>query len=133
MLIRRKEFLQIGSLATASMMMPKFLKAFESQAMVPAGNKVVVVLQLSGGNDGLNTVIPVRNDIYYKLRPGLGIKQNKAATLNDEVSLHPALTAFKGLYDEGNMAILNNVGYPNPDRSHFRSMDIWHSASKSNE
>ncbi len=133
MLIKRKEFLQIGSLATASMMMPKFLKAFESQALVPTGNKVVVVLQLSGGNDGLNTVIPVRNDIYYKLRPGLGIKMDKAATLTDEVSLHPALTAFKGLYDEGNMAILNNVGYPNPDRSHFRSMDIWHSASKSNE
>ncbi|HMR83621.1 MAG TPA: DUF1501 domain-containing protein [Niabella sp.] len=133
MLIRRKEFLQIGSLATASMMMPKFLKAFESGALVPPGNKVVVVLQLSGGNDGLNTVIPVRNDIYYKLRPGLSIKMDKAATLTDEVSLHPALTTFKNLYDEGNLAILNNVGYPNPDRSHFRSMDIWHSASKSNE
>lgn len=133
MLIKRKEFLQIGSLATASMMMPKFLKAFESKMMVPAGNKVVVVLQLSGGNDGLNTVVPVRNDIYYKLRPTLGIKLNNAATLTDEVALHPALTALKGLYDEGNMAILNNVGYPNPDRSHFRSMDIWHSASQSNE
>lgn len=133
MLIKRKEFLQIGSLATASLMMPKFLKAFESTARVPPGNKVVVVLQLSGGNDGLNTVIPVRNDIYYKLRPALGIKMDKANTLTDEVSLHPALTALKGLYDEGNMAVLNNVGYPNPDRSHFRSMDIWHSASQSNE
>lgn len=133
MFIKRKEFIQIGSLATASIMLPKFLKAFESKALVPAGNKVVVVLQLSGGNDGLNTVIPVRNDLYYKLRPVLGIKKDKTASLNDEVSLHPALTAFKALYDEGNLAILNNVGYPNPDRSHFRSMDIWHSASKSNE
>ena len=133
MLIKRKEFLQIGSLATASFMMPKFLKAFESNAFVPAGNKVVVVLQLSGGNDGLNTVIPVRNDIYYRSRPSLGIKMQQAATLTDEVALNPALSAFKTLYDEGNMAILNNVGYPNPDRSHFRSMDIWHSASKSNE
>ena len=78
MLIRRRQFLQVGSLATASVMVPKFLKAFERQTTVPAGNKVVVVLQLSGGNDGLNTVIPYRNDVYYRERPGLGIDQAKA-------------------------------------------------------
>ena len=133
MQIKRKEFLQIGSLATASLMLPKFLKAFEQKNMVPPGNKVVVVIQFSGGNDGLNTVIPVTNDIYYKERPRLAIKKEKALTLTDEVGLNPALEAFKGLYDEGNLSILNNVGYPNPDRSHFRSMDIWHSASNSNE
>lgn len=133
MLIKRKQFLQIGSLATASFIMPKFLKAFEKPLMVPPGNKVVVVIQLSGGNDGLNTVIPVRNDIYYKERPRLGIAKDKALLLTDEAGLNPALQAFKGLYDEGNLSILNNVGYPNPDRSHFRSMDIWHSASNSNE
>jgi uncharacterized protein (DUF1501 family) len=133
MVIKRKEFIQVGSLATASLMVPKFLKAFEGQAMVPAGNKVVVILQLSGGNDGLNTVVPIRNDIYYKSRPKLGIEKTKALTLTDEVGLHPALTGFKDLYDDGSLAILNNVGYPNPDRSHFRSMDIWHTASQSNE
>lgn len=133
MLFKRKEFIQIGSLATAAMMLPKFLKAFESGSMVPLGNKVVVILQLSGGNDGLNTVIPVRNDIYYRSRPRLGIKKDKALTLTDEVGLHPALTAFKELYDDGSLSIINNVGYPNPDRSHFRSMDIWHSASQSDE
>lgn len=133
MLIKRKEFIQVGSLATAAMMLPKFLKAFEAQNMVPLGNKVVVILQLSGGNDGLNTVIPVRNDIYYKERPRLGISRQKALSLTDEAGLHPALTAFKELYDDGSLAILNNVGYPNPDRSHFRSMDIWHTASQSNE
>lgn len=133
MVIRRKEFIQIGSLATASLMLPKFLKAFEGPAMVPPGNKIVVILQLSGGNDGLNTVIPVRNDLYYKARPRLGITRDKALTLTDEVGLHPALTAFKGFYDDGSLGILNNVGYPNPDRSHFRSMDIWHTASQSNE
>ena len=63
MIIKRKEFIQVGSLATASLMLPKFLKAFEAKNMVPAGNKVVVILQMSGGNDGLNTVIPIRNDI----------------------------------------------------------------------
>lgn len=133
MLFKRKEFLQIGSLATASLMMPKFLKAFEKTATVPAGNKVMVVLQFSGGNDGLNTVIPVRNDIYYRSRPGLGIQKDKALQLTDDAGINPALPFLKELFDEGNLAIMNNVGYPNPDRSHFRSMDIWQSASDSNE
>ena len=133
MLFKRKEFLQIGSLATASLMMPQFLKAFEKANTVPPGNKVIVVLQLSGGNDGLNTIIPIRNDIYYRERPRLGIKKEKALQLNDEAGINPALPFFKELYDEGNLSILNNVGYPNPDRSHFRSMDIWQSASDNNE
>ncbi|MFN8289214.1 MAG: DUF1501 domain-containing protein [Chitinophagaceae bacterium] len=133
MYIKRKEFIQIGSLATASMMVPKFLKAFEGVNRVPPGNRVVVVLQLSGGNDGLNTVIPVRNDLYYKARPKLGIEKDKALSLTDEAGLHPALTGLKELYDDGSLGILNNVGYPNPDRSHFRSMDIWHTASQATE
>lgn len=133
MLIKRKEFLQIGSLATASMMLPKFLKAFEKRNMVPPGNKVLVVLQLSGGNDGLNTIIPVRNDIYYKGRPRLGIQKKDALSLTDEAGIHPSLSYFKELYDDGNLGIMNNVGYPNPDRSHFRSMDIWQTASDSHE
>lgn len=130
---KRKEFIQIGSLATASLMLPKFLKAMEGKAMVPAGNKVVVVLQLSGGNDGLNTVIPFRNDLYYKARPRLGIEKEKALSVTDEVGLHPALNGFKELYDDGSLGIINSVGYPNPDRSHFRSMDIWQTASQSTE
>src|SRR5919205_759171 len=131
--IKRREFLQVGSLATASFLVPKFLKAFEGGNRVPLGNKVVVILQLSGGNDGLNTVIPVRNDIYYSSRPQLGIEKNKALGITDEVGLHPVLTGFKDLFDDGSLGILNNVGYPNPDRSHFRSMDIWQTGSGSNE
>ena len=133
MLFKRREFLQVGSLATASFMVPQFLKAFEKGQFVPPGNKVLVVLQLSGGNDGLNTVIPVRNDIYYNLRPRLGIEKTKAALLTYEVGLHPALNGLKELYDDGSLGVLNSVGYPNPDRSHFRSMDIWHSASNSDQ
>ncbi|MEO8822874.1 MAG: DUF1501 domain-containing protein [Ginsengibacter sp.] len=133
MLIKRKEFLQIGSLASASFMMPEFLKAFEKKTIVPPGNKVLVVLQFSGGNDGLNTVIPIRNDIYYKARPKLGIQRDKALQLTDEAGINPALPFFKNLFDEGNLGIMNGVGYPNPDRSHFRSMDIWQSASNSDE
>lgn len=133
MLIHRRKFLQLGTLATGSSMLPKFLKAFERSHGEMGGNKVLVVLQLSGGNDGLNTVIPVRNDIYYRERPGISIAKDKALSLQSDSGLHPALTHLKTLYDEGNLAILQNVGYPNPDRSHFRSMDIWQSASNSNE
>jgi uncharacterized protein (DUF1501 family) len=133
MVFKRKEFLQIGSLATASLMLPKFLKAFDGKSIVPSGNKVLVVLQFSGGNDGLNTVIPIRNDIYYKSRPKLGIGKDKAILLTDEAGINPALPAFKELFDDGSLGIMNGVGYPNPDRSHFRSMDIWQSASDSDK
>ncbi|MFI5124526.1 MAG: DUF1501 domain-containing protein [Chitinophagales bacterium] len=133
MLIRRRKFLQMSTLATSSFLIPQFLKAFEGPGKPIAGNKVLVILQLSGGNDGLNTVIPIRNDIYYRERPTLGIQIQKTLQLTQEAGLHPELTSFKALYDEGNLAILNNVGYPNPDRSHFRSMDIWQSASASSE
>ncbi|MGX5818537.1 DUF1501 domain-containing protein [Chitinophaga lutea] len=133
MIVNRRRFLQVGSLASASLMLPKFLKAMEQGNLVPPGNKVLVVVQLSGGNDGLNTVIPYRNDIYYKMRPTLGIKRDAALSLNDELGIHPALKSLKALYDDGSMGVLNSVGYPNPDRSHFRSMDIWQSASDSRD
>jgi len=133
MLIKRREFLQVGSLATASFMLPKFLKAFERGQMLPPGNKVLVILQLSGGNDGLNTVIPIRNDIYYRVRPRLGIEMNKSLQITDEAGLHPSLVSLKELYDDGSLGIINSVGYPNPERSHFRSMDIWQTGSNSNE
>ncbi|RAJ04120.1 uncharacterized protein (DUF1501 family) [Chitinophaga skermanii] len=132
-IINRRRFLQVGSLASASMLLPKFLKAFEKGQLVPPGNKALVVIQLSGGNDGLNTVIPYRNDIYYKLRPNLSIKRDSVLELNDELGIHPSLSSFKSLYDEGYLGVLNNVGYPNPDRSHFRSMDIWQTASDAGE
>ncbi len=133
MIIKRRTFIQTGSLATASLLLPRFLKAFENRLLVPPGHKVLVVLQFSGGNDGLNTVIPVRNDIYYKSRPRLGIQKTATLSLTDDCGIHPSLPFFKTLFDEGHLGILNNVGYPNPDRSHFRSMDIWQTASASNQ
>src|ERR1700710_1250405 len=102
-MIQRRKFIQLGSLATASLLLPKFLKAFERPMMAPAGNKVVVVIQFSGGNDGLNTVIPFRNDIYYNARPKLGITKDVALTLTDEVGLNPALTGLKELFDDGSL------------------------------
>jgi uncharacterized protein (DUF1501 family) len=133
MLIKRRTFLQTGSLATASLLVPGFLKALERPRMVPPGNKVLVVLQLSGGNDGLNTVIPIRNDIYYRERSRLGIGKDQSIKLNDDAGIHPALSSFRDLFDQGQLGIMHSAGYPNPDRSHFRSMDIWQTASSSRE
>lgn len=133
MLLKRREFLKATSLATASLWLPDFLQEFGRPGVLAHNGRVLVMLQLSGGNDGLNTVVPTRNDIYYRERPRLAIARDTALQLTDEAGLHPALTGFKSLYDEGQMAVLNSVGYPNPDRSHFRSMDIWHTASPASE
>lgn len=128
----RRNFIKLSSLATGSLFVPQFLKAFDGNYFEPKG-KVLVVIQLSGGNDGLNTVVPFRNDLYYKYRPTLAIDSNEVLQLNDELGLNPEMSGLKEIYDQGWLTIINNVGYPNPDRSHFRSMDIWHSASNADE
>jgi len=134
-MISRRKFIQLGSLASASLMVPSFLKGFEFMPPQLAGSKkkVLIVIQLSGGNDGLNTIIPVRNDIYYKSRPQIGIKRDDALSLNDDTGLNPKLKGIKQLYDDGKVAIINGVGYPQPNRSHFRSMDIWQSGSNARD
>ncbi|OJV13994.1 MAG: twin-arginine translocation pathway signal [Dyadobacter sp. 50-39] len=134
--MKRQEFLKQSALTTAgTMMIPSFLKAYELGQMNvdPTGSKILVVVQLSGGNDGLNTVVPFRNDIYYRERPTLAIAREKVLALNDEIGFNPALEPLKALYDDGLVKVINNVGYPNPDRSHFRSMDIWQTASSSDQ
>ena len=133
--MKRRNFLKQSAFTTAgTMLIPHFLKAYEMQMLgqpaAPPG-KILVIVQLSGGNDGLNTVVPYRNDIYYRERPTIAIKPEKVLPLTDEIGLHPAMTPLKALYDEGLLTVINNVGYPNPDRSHFRSMDIWQTASDS--
>ncbi len=131
MLIKRRDFLKVSSLATASFMVPNFLKSMTLPEALDQKNKILVVLQFSGGNDGLNTIIPTRNDIYFREREMIAIKDS--LKLTDEAGINSSLSYFKELFDNGEMAVLNNVGYPNPDKSHFRSMDIWQSASKSEE
>src|ERR671936_2876470 len=91
-------------------------------------NRILVVLQLSGGNDGLNTLVPFADPGYNQLRPSLGFAADEVLQVTDSVGLHPGLAKLKALYDQGKVAIIQGVGYPNPNRSHFRSMDIWHSA-----
>ena len=87
---------------------------------------VLVILQLSGGNDALNTVIPYSNPLYHDNRPKVGIPEDQVLPINDSIGFHPAMGPIKKLYDEGKVAIIQGIGYPNPSRSHFRSMDIWH-------
>lgn len=134
--MKRRNFLSRSALATAgTMLIPNFLKAFEQQHLNTRGlsHKKLVIIQLSGGNDGLNTVVPFRNDSYYKLRPKLAVDAAQVLRLTDEQGFNPVMTGMKQLYDDGLLTILNSVGYPNPDRSHFRSMDIWQTASASDE
>ncbi|MEM1060167.1 MAG: DUF1501 domain-containing protein [Verrucomicrobiota bacterium] len=90
---------------------------------------ILVLMQLAGGNDGLNTVVPYANDDYHKARPNLRLKRDRLLPLNDELALPNYLKDFKALYDDGQLSIINGVGYPNPNRSHFRSTEIWHTAS----
>ena len=87
---------------------------------------VLVVLQLTGGNDYLNTVIPYTNPLYRDYRPVVGIPEDKVLPLDDKAAFHPAMAPMKAIYERGDMAIIHGVGYPNAPRSHFRSMDIWH-------
>ena len=135
----RRDFLRTSALASSLLFVPKFLHALDrgpglARLTDAPGARRLIVVQLGGGNDGLNTVIPFRNDLYYKGRPTLGIKESEGIlTLEKDLGLHPALKGLKGLYDEGQLAVLNSVGYPNPDRSHFRSMDIWQSGSGADE
>lgn len=97
-------------------------------------DNVLVLIQLNGGNDGLNTVIPIEYySNYYNARPGLAIPENNILKLTDETGLHPSMSSMKEIYNEGNLAIVNAVGYPTPNYSHFRSTDIWMSASGSEE
>lgn len=121
-------------MASTSIFVPAFLKAYQPKNLFNSrSGKILVIVQLSGGNDGLNTVIPYRNDIYYQQRPTLAIQKNEVLQVSDQLGLNPVLSPLQSLYDDGLLSIVNNVGYPNPDRSHFRSMDIWHTASESNE
>ncbi|HMT28954.1 MAG TPA: DUF1501 domain-containing protein [Bacteroidia bacterium] len=133
--INRKKFIQLSALASGALLMPKFLKGLNSHANFSNENneRVLVVIQLSGGNDGLNTFIPFKNDSYYQLRGNLAIPVNSILKVDSEMGFNPGMTAMKHLYDSGDLCIINNVGYPNPDHSHFRSMDIWTTASGSDQ
>src|SRR5215469_12711544 len=139
----RRQFLRTTVLGSAlSWTVPAFLAntfsalqshAADSAIQTPTGKDgtILVVLQMAGGNDGINTVVPYSSDYYHKARPRIGLPADKILKLSDNVGFHPAMTGFKNLYDSGNLAVVQGVGYPNPNRSHFRSTEIWQTASDS--
>lgn len=137
--LSRREFLrQSGSglgLVAFSSVAPAFLtNSILAGTPSPERDRTILVLiQLAGGNDGLNTVIPWSDDRYYGLRPNLGIPAGETLKLDDHHAFHPACSGLHRLFNDGKLGIIQNVGYPNPNRSHFRSMEIWETASDSDD
>ncbi|MFD2608819.1 DUF1501 domain-containing protein [Deinococcus taklimakanensis] len=125
----RRDFLKLSALALAATTgMPGFLARAATQAGHSGGDRTLVVVQLTGGNDGLNTLVPYSNGAYYAARPNIAIAKKDVLTLTDDLGMHPALRPLAALWDAGQLAWMENVGYPNPNRSHFASMAIWHTA-----
>ena len=141
----RREFLRTGLLGgSLCWTMPAFLsRTMQSlhaeadgalvQGITGRDGNILVVLQLAGGNDGLNTVIPLGNDEYRKSRPTIGVPEASILKLDPQTGLHPSLSGLASAYQEGHLAVVQGVGYPNPNRSHFRSTEIWATAVDSNK
>src|SRR5438034_758452 len=133
----RRQFLQTsltaGTLVSWGLTVPTFLTRTAAAAFTPetpgAKDTILVVVQLTGGNDGLNTVVPFADDDYAKLRPTLRLPQTQIKKINDQIGLHPAMDGLAGLLEDQALCVVQGVGYPNPSQSHFRSMDIWQAAS----
>jgi len=129
----RRDFLKYAGFVTASGTVPLLTPEILFAANNNRNNRIVVLVELKGGNDGFNTLVPFKDELYYKYRPQIAIKERQVLKLNKEVGLHPRMKALMPLWKAGQMAWVQGVGYPNPILSHFRSIDIWDSASNSNQ
>ena len=134
--IKRREILRRGMAGLgiagigASMLKPSaFTSVAEAAALAEANGKILVILELSGGNDGLNTVVPYGDDAYYRHRPEIGLPKNQLRILDDHFGLNPGMSGFEELFKDGKMAIVHGCGYENPSYSHFTSMSYWHTAA----
>ena len=134
--IKRREILRRGMAGLgiagigASMLKPSaFTSVAEAAALAEANGKILVILELSGGNDGLNTVVPYGDDAYYRHRPEIGLPKSQLRILDDHFGLNPGMSGFEELFKEGKMAIVHGCGYENPSYSHFTSMSYWHTAA----
>lgn len=136
--LSRRDFLTASSLMTCGACAPSFwqrvARAAPAADQAGARDTILVVIELTGGNDGLNTAIPIQDPAYAAARPTLKQPRDKVLRVSDELALHPALGGFARLLEQSQLAIVQGVGYPNPNRSHFVSMDFWHTATlKENE
>ncbi len=135
-MMHRRDFLT-RTLAGSSVLalgplVPEFV-AQTAKVAAPGKETILVLIEMAGGNDGLNTVIPYRDETYPKARPTLKFTKDQVVKVNDDIGLHPAMRNLDRLVQQGQVAIVQGVGYPNPDRSHFESMDIWQSADPKRE
>ena len=135
-MIKRREILRRGMAGLgiagigASMLKPSaFTSVAEAAALAEANGKILVILELSGGNDGLNTVVPYGDDAYYRHRPEIGLPKSQLRILDDHFGLNPGMSGFEELFKDGKMAIVHGCGYENPSYSHFTSMSYWHTAA----
>ena len=121
----RRDFLRRSTLLATTPVVPAFIER-AARAAEPEKDSILIVIELTGGNDGLNTVVPFRDEQYRKLRPKIALPETSLLKINDQLGLHPSLSNLKSLHDAGSLTVVQGVGYPNPDRSHFESMDRWH-------
>ena len=132
-MITRRAFLKTSSMIALGSTVPAFLSKTAAQTATAdrpgARDTILVIVQLTGGNDGLNTVIPYADPAYAQLRPTLGQSRDQVRRINDQIGLHPSMTAMADLLQDQSLCVVQGVGYPNPSQSHFRSMDIWQAAS----
>jgi len=135
----RREFINLSARGIGLLAFSRFAPSFIVESVAaeaPRAEKdrtILVLVQLAGGNDGLNTVVPFADPHYRRLRPSIALGQEDLLKVNDSIALHRACAPLHGLLQDGKLGIVQNVGYPNPNRSHFRSMEIWETASDSNE
>ncbi len=127
----RRQFLNNGLGSAALLSVSSSIPCFVPKSLLasePGNNNgnILVVIELSGGNDGLNTIVPFRDDAYYRNRTKIGIPKDRLFKLNDDLGWHPSMRALNEHWDEGNVAVVQGVGYPNPNRSHFESSTIWY-------
>ena len=132
--MNRRNFLSLtGTFTGGALLLPDFLHAFGSQKNLIIGDQCIVFIQLNGGNDGLNTFVPFDNPLYYDLRPKIALSKDDVIGKNQGMAFHPALKGFAEMQQNGDLSVIQNVGYPEPNRSHFRSQEIWQTASDSNK
>ena len=122
----RRNFLKTSGLLSLSPLVPSFVNQLAANTLPAADKKILVVIEMSGGNDGINTVVPIKDAEYAKLRPKLKLDASRLHTINDDMALHSSMRRSKEQFDAGELSIVNGVGYPNPNRSHFESLKIWH-------
>ena len=132
--MNRRNFLTLtGTFTGGSLLLPSFLNTFAMQKNLVVGEQCIVFIQLNGGNDGLNTFIPFQDELYYKMRPNIAISKTDVISGNSGMAFNPALKDFATMQQAGHLSVIQNVGYENPVRSHFRSQEIWQTAPTNQE